>query len=165
MIRSVVLSVLLGICACSHGPASGQASSSASTAEDIRSLLELEQALFRAIQARDRAALTELLAEDFVFRGPGDVEVDRAGFLDSIASIPGTLLSVEGAYVRAHVFGDMGVLTGQQHARVRLPDGTEVVDTGTFSDICVRREGRWKVVLAHSIPAAPEAPAAQPAQR
>lgn len=127
-----------------------------SASEDVQSLLALEQALFHAIQAKDRAALTELLAEDFVFRGPEDLEVDRATFLDNIASIPGTLLSVEGTHVKAHTFGDTGILTGMQNSRVRLPDGSEVTDVQAFSDVCVRRGGRWWVVLAFSVPVIPE---------
>jgi ketosteroid isomerase-like protein len=156
MTRSVMLSTLLVACACNHGPVRSDSPIPSSTSEDIRSLMALEQALFRAIQARDRAALTELLAEDFVFRGPGDVELDRATFLDNITTLPGTILSVEGTQVQAHTFGETGVLTGVQHARVRMQDGAEVTDSQAFSDVCVRREGRWWVVLAHSVPSVPE---------
>ncbi|NTX57301.1 SgcJ/EcaC family oxidoreductase, partial [Myxococcus sp. CA039A] len=124
-----------------------------SQTEDVRALLALEESIVRAIQARDTQALKGLMAEDLVFRGVGDVETDRTAFLANIVAIPGTLLSVETETVRAHVFGDTGVLTGTQRARVRLPDGTEVSDVGHFTDVCQRREGRWWVVLAHSLPA------------
>jgi ketosteroid isomerase-like protein len=127
------------------------------TSEDVRALLAFEESLMRAIQARDTQALEGLVAEDFVFRGPGDMESDRAAFLAGIAGIPGTVVSVEGVSVRAHVFGDTGVLTGTQRARVRLPDGTEVTDVGHFTDVCLKRGGRWWMVLAHSLPAVPEA--------
>ncbi|TQF09964.1 nuclear transport factor 2 family protein, partial [Myxococcus llanfairpwllgwyngyllgogerychwyrndrobwllllantysiliogogogochensis] len=126
-----------------------------SQTEDVRALLALEESIVRAIQARDTQALKGLMAEDLVFRGVGDVETDRTAFLANIAAIPGTLLSVETETVRAHIFGDTGVLTGTQRARVRLPDGTEVSDVGHFTDVCQRREGRWWVVLAHSLPAPP----------
>ncbi|MCP3136399.1 nuclear transport factor 2 family protein [Pyxidicoccus xibeiensis] len=123
-----------------------------------RELLELERAVTQAIQERNGARLRELLPEDFVYRGPGDVETDRAAFITSVANIPGTILGIEMLSLRAHVFGDTGVLTGAQRARVRLPDGTEVTDVQTFADVCQRRDGRWWMVLAHSLPAAPEAP-------
>jgi ketosteroid isomerase-like protein len=123
-----------------------------------RELLELERSVTQAIRERNAPRLRELLSDDFVYRGPGDVETDREAFLSSVAAIPGDILDVELVSVRAHVFGDAGVLTGSQRARVRLPDGTEVTDTQHFTDVCRWRDGRWWMVLAHSVPAAPEAP-------
>lgn len=121
-------------------------------------LLELERSVTQAIRERNATRLRELLSDDFVFRGTGDVEANREGFISSVTAIPGDILDVEMASLRAHVYGDTGVLTGTQRARVRLPDGTEVTDTQHFTDVCRWREGTWWMVLAHSVPAAPEAP-------
>ncbi len=123
-----------------------------------RELLELEHSVTQAIRERNGPRLRELLGKDFVFRGAGDVETDLETFISSVAAIPGTILDIEMLTMRGHVFGDTGVLTGTQRARVRLPDGTEVTDLQTFTDVCQWREGRWHMVLAHSLPAAPEAP-------
>ncbi|QSQ20865.1 nuclear transport factor 2 family protein [Pyxidicoccus parkwayensis] len=120
-----------------------------------RELLELERSVTQAIRERSAARLRELLSNDFVFRGTGDVETDREAFISSVAAIPGEILDVEIASLRAHVFEDTGVLTGTQRARVRLPDGTEVTDTQHFTDVCRWRDGKWWMVLAHSVPAAP----------
>ncbi|MFY1828800.1 nuclear transport factor 2 family protein [Myxococcus fulvus] len=125
------------------------------TSEDVQALLSLEQSIVRAIHARDTRALEGLMAEDMVFQ-TGDTRMDRATFLANVADIPGTILSVETEPVSAHVFGDTGVLVGTQRARVRLPDGTEVMDVGHFTDVCQRRDGRWWVVLAHNVAAPPE---------
>jgi ketosteroid isomerase-like protein len=124
-----------------------------------RELLELERSVTQAIRERNAARLRELLGEDFVFRGTGDVETDREAFISSVAAIPGDILDLEMTSLRAHVFGDTGVLTGAQRSRVRLADGTEVTDTQTFTDVCKWSEGRWRMVLAHSLPAASEVPA------
>ncbi|MBZ4420679.1 nuclear transport factor 2 family protein [Myxococcus sp. RHSTA-1-4] len=121
-----------------------------------RALLELENSVTQAIRQRNGARLRELLPGNFVFRGAGDVETDREAFIASVAAIPGDILELEMTSVRAHVFGDTGVLTGAQRARVRLPDGTEVTDRQTFTDVCQWRDGRWWMVLAHSLPSAPE---------
>ena len=121
-----------------------------------RALLELKNSVTLAIRQRNGARLRELLPGNFVFRGAGDVETDREAFIANVAAIPGDILELELTSVRAHVFGDTGVLTGTQRARVRLPDGTEVTDRQTFTDVCQWRDGRWWMVLAHSLPAAPE---------
>lgn len=157
----LLLMAALTVTACGHGASRSTPSMTTAAAtpaaEDTRALLALEKAVFQAIQSRDRAALTGLLAEDFVFRGPGDTELGREAFLDGVAGMPGTILSIQMEPVRAHVFGDTGVLTGEQRARVRLPDGSEVTDLQAFTDVCVRRGGRWWLVLAHSVPTGPEA--------
>ncbi|MFL5353050.1 nuclear transport factor 2 family protein [Archangium sp.] len=119
---------------------------------DEAHLLQLEQDMFTAIRTRDRQMLERILDERFELRVPGKPPVDRAGFIAAILSIPGTILSVESDDVRAHVYGDVGVLTGRQHARVRLEDGTTVDDVGAFTDIALLREGQWRMVLAHSVP-------------
>lgn len=124
-----------------------------------RELLELERFVTQAIRDRNGARLRELLSEDFVFRGTGDVETDREAFISNVAAMPGDILDLEMTSVRAHVFGDTGVLTGTQRAVVRLADGTELTDLQSFTDVCRWREGKWWMVLAHSVPTVPEAPA------
>ncbi|WP_342378209.1 nuclear transport factor 2 family protein [Myxococcus stipitatus] len=126
--------------------------------EDVQALLSLEQAIVRAIHTRDTQSLKNFMAEDFVFRGAGAVESDRAAFLDSVSTLEADILSLETQNVRAHVFGETGILTGTQLARVRLSDGTVINDISEFADVCQRREGRWWVVLAHSITTPEPAP-------
>jgi hypothetical protein len=115
-------------------------------------LLQLEHDMFTAIRMRDRQGLERILDERFELRVPGKPPVDRAGFIDAILSIPGTLVSVRSDDVRARIYGGVGVLTGRQYARVRLEDGTTVDDVQAFTDIAIERDGQWRMVLAHSVP-------------
>jgi uncharacterized protein DUF4440 len=142
------LACLFSACGGLH---SARAKPSVNPADEAR-LLQLEQDLFSAIRMRDRQGLERILDERFELRVPGKPPVDRAGFIDAILSVPGTLLSVESDDVRAHVYEDVGVLTGRQHARVRLEDGTTVDDVQAFTDIALLSEGQWRMVLAHSVP-------------
>ena len=113
-------------------------------------ILCLERLIMDAIRAKDAKALGYILTADFVYRTPGS-EQSRAEFLKNIASFPGQILSVEGSELRVSVYGDTAVLTGVQHARVRTEDGAEQAGTNAFTDIFVKRRGRWKLALAYGV--------------
>lgn len=109
------------------------------------------EAVFAAIQRRDREALARLTAADFVLRVPGAPDTDRDAFLAAIAAIPGEILAVAGEHVAVQVLGpELGLFTGVQVARVRL-DGQELVDRGAFVDVFARRDGRWQLVHAFNV--------------
>ena len=116
----------------------------------VETILRLERETMDAIRAKDAKALGRILSEDFVYRTQG-AEVGRADFLKNIASLPGRILSVEGKNLRVSVYGDTAVLTGVQHAVLRTDDGVEHPSTTAFTDIFVRRRGRWRLALAHGV--------------
>lgn len=103
-----------------------------------------------AIREKDAEALGRLLTADFVYRSPGG-EQGRAEFLKAIASTPGRILSVEGSGQRVNVYGETAVLTGVQRARVRTEDGAVHESAVAFTDVFVRRRGRWRLALAHGV--------------
>ncbi len=117
------------------------------TAEAI---LRLEREIMNHIRDKDADALGHVLTDDFVYRTP-EAEVSRADFLKNITAIPGRILSVEGAKQRVSVYGETAVLTGVQKAVVRTDDGVEHTGTTAFTDIFVKRGGRWKLALAHAV--------------
>ena len=122
---------------------------------DEAALLALEDAVLGAIRDHDADALLALLTEDFVLRGPDGSATSRDAFVAGATSVPGTLLELSVEHLRATVVHGVGVLTGIQRARVRLADGTEVLDVQAFTDVCVREPGpggRWRMALAHSAP-------------
>lgn len=121
------------------------------------SVLRLERETMDAIRAKDAAALERVLAADFVYRAPG-AELSRAEFLQNVASLPGRILSVEGAELRVNVYGDTAVLTGVQRSRLRTDDGKEHASAVAFTDVFVKQRGRWRLSLAYGV----ELPAREP---
>lgn len=121
--------------------------------DDGRELLALEQSVMDAIRTRDVGALEHLITDDFVLREPLKADVDRHGFLDRIRAIPGNIEVVAGDGVRARIDqgGEVGIISGVQRARVRLADNTVVEDMGAFADLCVRRDGRWRMSVAFNV--------------
>lgn len=137
---------------CAHAPGT-----SMTTHDDaqVQALLALEQEMFAALRARSPEALRRVLAPDFLLLVPGSPSADREAFIAGVLGIPGEILEVSSDDLQARLVGATGVLTGRQRARVRLPDGKVVDDLGAFTDVCERRDGRWVMVLAHSVPLAP----------
>jgi len=124
---------------------------------DERALLALEDALLMAIRRRDATALAACLTEDFVLLSPDGSQTRREAFVRAATDLPGEVLELSAEHLRAHVVAGVGVLTGLQRARVRLPDGVEVDDLQLFTDVCVRTGTGWRMALAHSGQAVPPA--------
>ena len=125
----------------------------ASLTPDERALLALEDSVIDAIRRRDVSALATLVTEGFVLVGSDGTETRREEFLRSAVEIPGEILELSALHLRARAVGGVGVLTGLQRARVRLPSGIELDDVAFFTDVCVRTGTGWKMALAHSGPA------------
>lgn len=123
-----------------------------------REILEIERETMAAIERKDAGALGRVLAEDFVYRTPTGGDLSREAFLKNIASIPFEILSVRGECLKVNAYGETAVLTGVQVATVRTEDGKEEEGRGAFTDIFLRRDGRWLMVLAYDV----ELPAGRP---
>jgi len=124
---------------------------------DQRELLALEDAVLLAIRRRDPVGLAALLTDDFVLVGSGGAETAREAFVRGATDVPGEIVELSVEHLRARIVAGVGVLTGLQRARVRLPSGVEVEDLQLFTDLCVRTEAGWRLALAHSGEAVPPA--------
>lgn len=131
--RLLLLAGLVGLAACA----------TASRHE----VLVRNEALFRAIGARDVSTLTELLAPEFRFETADGQKGDRKTWLDGVAALP-VIESITNEELRLREDGDgRAVLCGVQRAVV-VVEGKRVVDTASFCDRWERREGRWLVTFA-----------------
>lgn len=100
-----------------------------------------------AIGARDMSTVRALLAPDFVHRSPGTAPAGAEPFLDAIGAIPGEILSVRLEDVEIDLSEAGALVTGVQHAQVRL-DGRIVEDRGRFVDWFVLHRGEWRIRVA-----------------
>jgi len=116
-----------------------------------RIILGVEGEIFTAIRRKDVDSLRRLLAEDFVHRGPDGSESGVEEFLRGIASMPVEVTSVRGEHQRVNVYGEVAVLTGVQRAEWRQGDAAEGVSSVAFTDVFLRRGGRWLLVLAYGV--------------
>jgi len=117
--------------------------------EDV--ILQIEQRVFTAIQQKDNETLAAVLAKDFVHRSPDGSEINREQFLQKIAAVPVTIVSIGGEHQRVSVYGDVAVLTGVQRAAWKQRETEKGVSSVAFTDVFTRRGGDWLMVLAYGV--------------
>lgn len=119
--------------------------------DDAAQLLEIIQLLVIAFRNGEPALLEAFLAPEFVVRTVDEPDVDRKTFLDWVRAPPATVLANEGIGFEARVFGDMAVVTGIIHTRMRIGE-QEVRDSVGCTDVFERRDGRWQIVFCYNVP-------------
>ncbi|HKO97594.1 MAG TPA: nuclear transport factor 2 family protein [Pyrinomonadaceae bacterium] len=125
--------------------------------ESADEILEIERKLFAAIKKKDIEAIEKIVADDFVFRGPGQPEIGKSDFLKSVKSFPIEILDVWSDDMKVSIFGHVALLTGVQKARTRGKDGKAEISEGAFSDLFVRRGEKWLLVVAYNVELPPPA--------
>jgi ketosteroid isomerase-like protein len=125
--------------------------SAKSSADTAQAILQIERDIMAAIKNKDAASLAPILADEFIYRTHFGAEADKAAFLESISSFPVEILSLRGDELKVNVYGEVAVLTGVQFAEARPPEGEAEESAVAFTDIFVRREGRWLMVLAYGV--------------
>jgi uncharacterized protein DUF4440 len=120
---------------------------------DREAILGVARRMAAAIGRRDTVAIRALLAPDFVQRTIGGAAVDAEQFLAAIAQIPGEILAVDLADLEVDLADDAAIVTGVQHARVRI-GGQAVDDKRPFVDWIVKHDGEWRFRAAIDLPGA-----------
>lgn len=139
-----MLGVLLVAAGCRPGGGGGGAPVDDATA---RELGELKNAIVEGHRTRDRAALDQLYAEDYVASDPRGGLRTKADLLEGLATGPEML---EGAYAltAARRWGDVAVAAGHGRMVFRDADSTRVVEYDSVN-VFERRDGRWWYVAAY----------------
>jgi hypothetical protein len=93
----------------------------------------------------DRATLDRVLADDFVHPVAAGVFLTKAQHIDWVVAHPPPVdrrQRFDRLVIRT--YGDVGIVTGMVIAQA--PDGRE--DRSVFTDVFVKRDGRWQAVNA-----------------
>lgn len=104
-----------------------------------------------AMRAKDPEAWMRVLADDFVLRTPGEEDRDRDAYVERMTSFPGEVVSIACHDLRADVFGTAVVLTGVQHAVLRMSNDARLEDFTMMTSVFQQRDERWVVVLTHAL--------------
>lgn len=110
---------------------------------DTDLLQQLNRHYIRAVQMSDVRWFEENLADDFMNSNPDGSLVDRARFIAQIAP-PATISNLEADEVRIRAFGDVAIV----HGRTTYTKLDGRPGAGRYTDVWMRRGGRWLCVAA-----------------
>jgi len=118
--------------------------------DPVEHLKDLQQQLARAWVAGDRDAIERIIAPEWTVTGPDGRISTRADVLREVFETRThriSFLTVDD--VRVRVFGEAAVVTGR--TRGRGESGSTPYDVEIrFTDMFVRRDGRWQAVASHA---------------
>ena len=112
-------------------------------------LIELERGWNDAVYRQDADFVERLLADEFLATYDDGSRGDKARELDLVANFNQAVISAVQDDFRVAIYGDTAVVWFTLHL-VGLRDGQEAELTLRYTDVWVRRDGRWQCVSVHS---------------
>ncbi len=95
------------------------------------------------------AAIDRIVAPDYTLIGPSGEVVSRAQALADLKSGADKYASLTMADVKVRVFGNAAVVTGRATVKEQYK-GKDVSGQLRYTDVFVKRNGRWQAVATHS---------------
>ena len=126
--------------------APADAQSAPSTRE---TLIELERSWNDAVYSGDVEVIDRLLADEFLGTYDDGSRGDKAREIDLVANFNQAVISAVQDDFRVAIYGDTAVVWFTLHL-VGLRQGQEAELTLRYTDVWIRRDGRWQCVSAHS---------------
>lgn len=122
-------------------------------------LMQLERDIGAANIRRDKAFFELTEADEFIFTDSSGGTTTKAEDVASLDKPAGEfrLVSYEVDEMKVFVYGKTAVVTGRVTSVLRGKDREATVKS-RFTDVFVRRDGRWQIVAGHSsrIPREPQ---------
>lgn len=123
-----------------------------------QALLQLEHEWSQADVQKDAAALNRILADDWIGIDFEGTALTKAQALRGIGSGSGSLESTVLSGVKVRIYGNTGIVTGTDTEKGEY-HGKDSSGKYLWTDVFVRRNGRWQAVSSQSTRVtAPEGP-------
>ena len=135
---------LAAVCLAVAAPAAAQ---SADSTRDV--LIELERGWNDAVYRQDADFVAGLLADEFVATYDDGSRGDRAREVALVAAFNQQVISAVQDEFQVAVYDDTAVVWFTLHL-VGMRQGQEAELTLRYTDVWVRRDGRWQCVSTHS---------------
>jgi ketosteroid isomerase-like protein len=123
-----------------------------------QTLIQMEHEWSQADMQKDAAALNRILAEDWIGIDFEGTVLTKAQALRGISSDSATLESTVLRDMKVRVYGNTGIVTGTDTEKGEY-HGKDSSGKYLWTDVFVRRNGRWQAVSSQSTKlATPEGP-------
>ena len=112
-----------------------------------QTLQGMEQAWVTAEKNQDAAAFEKLVADDWIAitpDGKNQTKAERAAEVKSAGTVSVTL-----GEMKVRVFGETAVVTGTDD-EATMKDGKKSSDRYVWTDVFVKRDGRWRAVASQT---------------
>ena len=119
-----------------------------------RELKKIEEEWANAYVRHDAAPLERILADEFITVGSNGQSHGKAQDIEELKSDSATYEYSTPYDLDVRVYGDMAVVIGRTKERGRYPSGRQFTNEYRWTDIFLKRQGRWQCVAAQvaSIP-------------
>ena len=144
----VILSLAIG------GAAFGQMKTGKKPANIAQELQQIEEDLTAAIIRGDSSLAEKYYADDFSVTTPDGLRLSKADFIGAVKSGELKLLSSRYDDFQARVYGNTAVMTFRSNDKINFK-GQEISGQYLWTDVFVKRAGRWQIVATQGTPAAP----------
>ena len=122
-----------------------------SSAQAEQQVRELCNSLNQALLKPDVGALNKIFANEFTIIRPNGMAVDKAVAVGDVESGKTKFESIEQLESAIHIYGDTGVMTTLEKIAAQV-GGKPVSGETRNTYVCVKRGGRWVVVLRQITP-------------
>ncbi|HEV2732158.1 MAG TPA: nuclear transport factor 2 family protein [Terriglobales bacterium] len=137
----------LGLVLCVAVPVQAKQPKTDSDAAISQTLQATEQAWLNAEKNHDAAAFENLVADDWIAIGPDGKSQTKAERAAEIRTAHTTSATLGDMTVR--VFGDSAVVTGSDD-EITVKDGNKSSDHYVWTDVFVKRNGKWLAVASQT---------------
>lgn len=150
--RTTLIAVLLSLlsaCNPSAAPTANTSATPAASNENVEALLtKMEQDWTDAILKQDTARIEPILADDMLAIIPNGQTITKPQHLAFIKDETYKPESLSIDNIKVRVFGDSAVVTYHQSEKSQF-QGKDNSGETLWTDIFVKRDGRWQIVAEH----------------
>jgi len=141
---------IIGAVSCTKAPEPQTSTPVASAAtENVAATIgQLERDWVTAISKKDASVLERLLADDFVGTSPTAHTYTRTNAIDDIKNGKYAVDAMDLDEISVNVYGTTAVSFTSQEEKSHYA-GTETSGHYHFTDVWVKKDGRWQVVASH----------------
>ncbi|HLA96266.1 MAG TPA: nuclear transport factor 2 family protein [Pyrinomonadaceae bacterium] len=114
-------------------------------------LMQLERDIGQANIRRDKAFFQRIEADEFIFTDSGGGITTKAEDVASLDKPAGAfnLVSYDVDEMKVTIYGKTAVVTGRTTTK-SVSKEREITNRSRFTDVFVKRDGRWQLVVGHA---------------